>query len=1169
MKKIFFLLIFFSLFFVPAFARASISYSIYAQVNWESETCRTDYDLFVRTPTEGTCSPSSGTCETYDAHMGCTANYPGPETFYRTSSFEGAWSFFYTMWCPACTPGGQPSCPEECTGTPDPVFAEVTIYAYTDILVNSTYMVLAGESISIPIDYVPLDSDLFGTIVWVSDPQLPSPSPSPSPSSYCANGMPYTPPSQGCCGDPISTFSTIYNTATEGCCSNNTDLIGMTYPLATKACCGDPASGPAIIYNKAGPESCCTAIGDKGPIDNIGKFPKLYEKKKRETCCVVDDNTAPNKCDGCHKCVTANKSYVNVYAPECKGWGERICVPVGSKTDVSKGQCIDNCQDCTRCSDASKVTDGTGGTIDRQPNLPPALGGGKQTEGFFCQNLTEILTDEHYSKFPADQPPPNKGNTSYICQCAGNLSRCDASGSSKGGCFQYDETGYGYPPQPQYLAAGVADNHCPITNTQPAKVRGSCWCMGGARCGIGRKDANGRDIYVCADAGKSCAETKKVLPGPITVDYRLSSAGWTYDCGAKDCCVIDNATANYCAGPWNMFCIHGKAPAQGANVKYCKDTSECQPKREEDGGGGGGPVPGTGCDNSGKCVVGGAGNKCDIANGNDDCIPQKYCTEAKQCNTSGTHGVCDEAGDCNLTACTDDKKCETNGTGRPCDLVNGDAECGDQPTCTERETCEVDAVDGGHGTCPSVDSVGDDRCQKDTKCEGQRCITNGTGDPCDLANGDADCINQLGCTSEKKCDFGGDRGYCTSPDSVGDAWCEPPVASTFCNASNQCTEGGTGNYCESAADCQPLACNQNRQCVPFGGGAGCTIYTLNASAECQGPLQCDDVAKKCVPDGGGVACTNDTQCGGNNPPLAYNLRVEQSYCGAITTFRWDYSDAEGEPQYQYQLQMSTINDDPSTPVDEFKDGLVYNTGVVLGTTNSIIVPVYLASIRSPGECNLSQPCNGFINYNVPYYWRVKVWDIDGVSGFPVASDWAYYQDTHTFDPPNNYNKDGYPTYADDKDGDEYTYTYPYEHPHPGVSYEPQAIIVPGQPATFTDSSLCYHYDTDTGNTTSYPCKNLIPPGSPSTDCKVPGGVCYECTAATDGHCYTWWLNGLASPSSYIIGNTSYQYPSKDTYQTKLKICDDIMCCSAQNPVNVSANSGSVVPQWWEITPYNQ
>jgi len=1015
----------------------------------------------------------------------------------------------------------------------------------------------------------------------------PTPTPTPTPGAKCHNkDNAYNPIKEACCGNPNSDLSVVYTTATEKCCSSSSNGVGIKYNKTTEACCGDPNTEGIIVYAKNSDEGCCTSSGYDGPNSNsAGLSPRLFSPQKRETCCPTTAS-APNICDGCQKCVDVDKTYVNVFAPDCEPFSERIC---NGRIEEKKGQCVNNCLDCTSCSDASKATDGTepGTTFDRRPKINGEI----QTEGLFCQNIKEILTDEHYKNSPGDEKPPNDAKTTFICSCAsytGNGCGWGENNIDMGRCYQYDKTGYGYPPQPRF----GDDNGCPLSSGIPAKIKGTCRCSGASRCSSGEKDRYGNSIYVCAEVGKECEDmvVNTGIEGRAELHYEYSDhqgLNFTYDCGTKDCCQLDEIVTNYCGGPMGMFCIHGVLPEKGG--RWCDSTAggafPCRKSDDDDGGGGGGDgPPGTGCDDTGACVSGGAGDGCDISDPNA-CASQASCgvgNDYGKCIIGGGHGVCSTDEDCIVGMyCTNDLKCSSEGTGIEC---TSDSDCEDQPTCTVDGKCEIG---GEHGVCPSVDSVGDDFCAKvDTKCNAKKqCTSDGKGKDCDLENGNADCEDQPGCNSDKECVAGGTLGVCPSADFIGDFYCEPEAIPKFCNDSLQCTEEPGEIYCETDADCQPLSCNSNRQCVPYGGVKPCTIYTLNESNECQDPLECDNVAKRCVPDGGGIACINDVQCGGNEPPTASNLEVEPFYCLGSARFSWIYSDAEPDPYVKYQLQMSTINDDPSTQTDEFETGLVFNTGEAQAAPENILVPVYLVTQRSPTSCISSQPCNGFINYGVSYYWRVKVWE-QQPGGLQVSSQWAYYKDTHTFDPPNNYNEDEYPDYADDKDKDVDTYKYPYEHPQPLVRYEPPSTVLPNQPAAFTDSSVCYHYDTEDESTISYFCKDLIPPGSSQDDCKVPGGVCYECTAATDLNgdgrkdCYAWWHNGYSnddlsspSPTSYIIGNTQYTYSSprsaSDPYQTKLQICDDIMCCSGFRPVVVSPSSGSVVPQWWEITPYNQ
>ena len=314
----------------------------------------------------------------------------------------------------------------------------------------------------------------------------------------------------------------------------------------------------------------------------------------------------------------------------------------------------------------------------------------------------------------------------------------------------------------------------------------------------------------------------------------------------------------------------------------------------------------------------------------------------------------------------------------------------------------------------------------------------------------------------------------------------------------------------------------------------CGDDTRQPPEECDGTdLSGCSVNEYCIPHGQINECT----CASS---LTVNLlEPNANYCSGIIVFNWE---TIGDIQTAYQIQIST-------DVNFTNEYILADSGVVSGVAGTATSRTFNVSLVPTSSC---APGCTRINYGVPYYWRVQVWGGTGGSGWTT-----------------------YPT----------GYIYPYPHPPPLITYEPPAIVVPIHPVTFTDTSVCYENSTcqDSGGI-DYPCilpyycNHLIPADS---NCTVLDGNCRECTAAPDsngdgrGDCYSWWFNdSFSGPADdYTIGNPSHNYssasPAGNPYQTKLKICDDIMCCSAQNPVNVSANSGSVVPQWWEITPYNQ
>lgn len=101
----------------------------------------------------------------------------------------------------------------------------------------------------------------------------------------------------------------------------------------------------------------------------------------------------------------------------------------------------------------------------------------------------------------------------------------------------------------------------------------------------------------------------------------------------------------------------------------------------------------------------------------------------------------------------------------------------------------------------------------------------------------------------------------------------------------------------------------------------------------------------------------------NNPPIVVpgSLVVNQpDYCVISVpsaSFKWGFSDPDGDTQAAYQVQIATDNGFSSIVVDSGKVNSVSNSYAVTG-----------------------QP-----NYNLTYYWRVKVWDNAATS---AESDWT-------------------------------------------------------------------------------------------------------------------------------------------------------------------------------------
>jgi hypothetical protein len=101
----------------------------------------------------------------------------------------------------------------------------------------------------------------------------------------------------------------------------------------------------------------------------------------------------------------------------------------------------------------------------------------------------------------------------------------------------------------------------------------------------------------------------------------------------------------------------------------------------------------------------------------------------------------------------------------------------------------------------------------------------------------------------------------------------------------------------------------------------------------------------------------------------------------LAIFQWNYTDAENNAETQYEMQISA---------DSGFNNIVSDSGIINGTANEFPVFIYLASTSPTSSCAPNCP---YINYNVNYYWRVKVWGI--ITGTTTTQDsgWIYYGGT--------------------------------------------------------------------------------------------------------------------------------------------------------------------------------
>ena len=248
-------------------------------------------------------------------------------------------------------------------------------------------------------------------------------------------------------------------------------------------------------------------------------------------------------------------------------------------------------------------------------------------------------------------------------------------------------------------------------------------------------------------------------------------------------------------------------------------------------------------------------------------------------------------------------------------------------------------------------------------------------------------------------------------------------------------------------------------------------------------------------------CSNDSSCGSSNykaitsvniPPAAVNLTSPNwSIAQAGTNYalqaftRWQFSDPDsGSSQSAYEVIVSP-NSDFSLPT--------VSTGKTAGSANQY----------SLGPSQLA--------YNIPYYWKVRVWD-----DYDVAADWTQYNSAADTD-----NNDGYPlTFT----------TYQHEIPDPGFTWFP---VNPskGEDVKFTDASKVYLT------------------GAPSTavDCD-------------DAKCDWLWTASNAVISDATASTTTITFNSAGAQSVKLKVTDND---GYFYEVTKSINASKALPSWRE------
>lgn len=183
-------------------------------------------------------------------------------------------------------------------------------------------------------------------------------------------------------------------------------------------------------------------------------------------------------------------------------------------------------------------------------------------------------------------------------------------------------------------------------------------------------------------------------------------------------------------------------------------------------------------------------------------------------------------------------------------------------------------------------------------------------------------------------------------------------------------------------------------------------------------------------------------------------------------------------------------------------------------------------VPAPGTCNPPNGSNSYatylgkLSYNETYYWRLQVWDRDGMS-----SNWVY--------PPS---LPGSPTPIP---GTSFT-TPLHGYPSPNFSVYPNNPTV-NELVYFTDDSKCY---------------------------SAPGNIEYNCRDnASNRYQWDFQNDGIIDCDSntkpICRGDATTTYAVAGQYSAKLFITDGIGTCSMVQSIGL----GLSLPEWKEVAPF--
>jgi len=255
----------------------------------------------------------------------------------------------------------------------------------------------------------------------------------------------------------------------------------------------------------------------------------------------------------------------------------------------------------------------------------------------------------------------------------------------------------------------------------------------------------------------------------------------------------------------------------------------------------------------------------------------------------------------------------------------------------------------------------------------------------------------------------------------------------------------------------------------------------------------------------------------------YGMNNAESFCDSpgayFVNFSWTYGSSIPEARYQFQVEDKDSVEANNGVFDISELAVNSDSGIKTFSSALNSIPITVAYGTTPGN----------LNYDTDYYWRVKVYDNQGHS-----TDW-YYGGTAKTGP-----------------GDQFT-TAVHAWPNPIYTVAPSSapLVNSTVNVAFSDSSMCYK----TGSSVPYRCSCLKEDGTPLSP---------ACVDPQLGNAYLWSFGD--TDSSTTKGNIDlHKYTEAKNFNTQLRVCDDIGCCTAKN--NVTVLPAGSVPEWREISPF--